>query len=105
MVSLYNRANCFLMSAPLEDFGLTPVEAIACGCPVIAWGDGAGPNETVLKTSAGLIAKPYSLEDYANKINEALLNSWDKRKIADSINHYRQKTVSREFIKLIKKII
>lgn len=42
----YRQARALLFPA-LEDFGITPVEAQACGCPVIAYGQG-GATETVL---------------------------------------------------------
>lgn len=42
----YQQARALLFPA-LEDFGITPVEAQACGCPVIAYGQG-GVTETVL---------------------------------------------------------
>lgn len=41
----YRRANALLFPAE-EDFGIVPVEAQACGCPVIAFGRG-GAIETV----------------------------------------------------------
>ena len=40
------RAKCFVFAAE-EDFGITPVEAMACGTPVIAYGKG-GALETVV---------------------------------------------------------
>ncbi|MFK7983844.1 MAG: glycosyltransferase family 4 protein [Saprospiraceae bacterium] len=33
---LYNRAKAFIYSSLFEGFGLPPLEAMACGCPVIA---------------------------------------------------------------------
>lgn len=40
------RAKCFVFAAE-EDFGITPVEAMACGTPVMAYGKG-GALETVV---------------------------------------------------------
>ncbi len=37
--SLYRRATCFVQPG-VEDFGIASVEAIACGCPVVACGEG-----------------------------------------------------------------
>jgi glycosyltransferase involved in cell wall biosynthesis len=45
------RARAFVFAAE-EDFGITPVEAQAAGCPVIALGRG-GALETVVATGAG----------------------------------------------------
>ena len=67
LLGYYNSAELFLMPAKKEDFGLTIVESIACGCPVIAWNDNAGPNE-IINSENGLLAKPYNLSDFLFKI-------------------------------------
>ena len=51
---LYGNCRGFITTAQDEDFGLTPIESMACGCPVIAWMDGAGPNQTVVNNINGL---------------------------------------------------
>lgn len=49
---LYATAQAFLFPGE-EDFGIAPVEAMAMGCPVIAYGRG-GATETVLNGRTGL---------------------------------------------------
>ena len=41
LVALNNLAEVFAYPSVKEDFGIVPVEAMACGCPVVAWDDGA----------------------------------------------------------------
>ena len=52
MADLMGRAKAFIFAAE-EDFGITPVEAQACGTPVICFGRG-GARETVLDGESGL---------------------------------------------------
>ena len=52
MADLMGRAKAFVFAAE-EDFGITPVEAQACGTPVICFGRG-GARETVREGESGL---------------------------------------------------
>ena len=45
LVQLYNRATALVLPSRAEGFGLTPVEALACGTPVIVARDGEYPLE------------------------------------------------------------
>lgn len=67
------RAKAFVF-APEEDFGITPVEAQACGTPVIAFGKG-GSMETVLalgsvKEPTGLFFDKQSIASLTNAIQK-----------------------------------
>jgi glycosyltransferase involved in cell wall biosynthesis len=44
IVSLYRRAACLVFPSLYEGFGLPPLEAMACGCPVAAAAAGAIPE-------------------------------------------------------------
>ncbi len=44
LVSLYRRAACLVFPSLYEGFGLPPLEAMACGCPVAASSAGAIPE-------------------------------------------------------------
>ncbi|MEI4801156.1 glycosyltransferase family 4 protein [Bacillus sp. NPDC077411] len=66
------RAKGFVFAAE-EDFGITPVEAQACGTPVIAYGKG-GAMETVLDLShekpTGLFFKEQTVESIVKAVDE-----------------------------------
>jgi glycosyltransferase involved in cell wall biosynthesis len=72
LVKLYNIADVYVYSVPREDFGLGPVEAMACGTPSVVWDDGGGPCETVIDGETGFRAKPYDTKDFAEKVLKAV---------------------------------
>lgn len=104
LLGYYNCAEIFLMPAKKEDFGLTPIEAMACGCPVVAWNDNAGPNETVIPKVNGLLARPYNVHDFAEKIKMGLKMRWDKKKIIKSVGKFSEKEVGDKFIEIIDEL-
>ena len=66
LIIYYTNATLFAFPAPGEDFGLVPAESLACGTPVVVWGDGAGPTEQITDGLNGFHAKPYDLKDFVN---------------------------------------
>jgi glycosyltransferase involved in cell wall biosynthesis len=56
LVGLYNRAKLFVYGSYLEPFGLAPLEAMACGTPVVAVKEG-GVRESVLHKETGLLTE------------------------------------------------
>jgi glycosyltransferase involved in cell wall biosynthesis len=65
---LYRRAICFVQPG-IEDFGISAVEALACGCPVAAY-DGGGVQDIVDSGRHGVL--------YAGDTAEALAAAIDK---------------------------
>lgn len=56
LVDLYNRARLFVYAPYLEPFGLAPLEAMACGTPVVAVKEG-GVRESVVDGETGLLTE------------------------------------------------
>jgi len=60
------RAKAFVFAAE-EDFGITPVEAQACGTPVIAFGKG-GATETVIENKTGIFFSEHTPESIMDAV-------------------------------------
>lgn len=104
LIVIYNIAKVFAFPAPKEDFGLVPVESIACGTPVVAWNDNAGPSESITEGVSGFLAKPYDTDDFYKCITKASKLT-NKIEISKTIEKFREKSQSEKFISRIKTIL
>jgi glycosyltransferase involved in cell wall biosynthesis len=73
LVSTLNRAALMLYTSRLEPFGLAPLEANACGVPVVAVPEG-GVRETIIDGQNGLLADSARSQDIARSILKLLKN-------------------------------
>jgi len=72
IVELYNGARLFVYAPYLEPFGLAPLEAMACGTPVVAVKEG-GVRESVLHNQTGILTERDE-EKFAEAIVEIYCN-------------------------------
>lgn len=103
--SLYENCKGFITTAYNEDFGLTAVEAMAAGKPVIAPYDG-GYIESVVNGETGVLIKDVDDKKIVNAI-KIINNNLDKNKLFyknNCLDRAREFDVS-VFIKKIKDII
>jgi glycosyltransferase involved in cell wall biosynthesis len=72
----YRRCR-FLLFPGEEDYGIVPVEAMACGTPVIAYARG-GATETVLDGVSGVYFHEQSEESLLAAVETASAKTWDR---------------------------
>src|SRR3989344_775769 len=73
LISLYKYALCYIYTAPMEDFGLGILEAMAYGVPPVAWNN-AGPKYIVENGKTGFLAKPGDLDNFTDKVKKLLVS-------------------------------
>ncbi|MGH8102962.1 MAG: glycosyltransferase [bacterium] len=82
---LYRGARALIFPS-IEDFGIAPVEAMACGIPVIAYAEG-GALETVVPGATGLLFSPRTPASLA-----AVVQEFDRHKLdPSSIRRYAER--------------
>lgn len=72
LTALYRESDLMLFTAINEDFGITPIEAMACGTPVVAV-DAGGPRETIADGQTGWLV------DAAAPAFAAVIEGWQAR--------------------------
>jgi glycosyltransferase involved in cell wall biosynthesis len=77
LASLYAGARAFLALATDEDFGMTPVEAMSMGTPVIAY-NGGGYRESVINGKTGVLFDTPTVQGLASAIShfEKMKKDW-----------------------------
>jgi glycosyltransferase involved in cell wall biosynthesis len=71
LVILYNLASCFVFPSLYESFGLAQLEAMACGCPVVASRTGALPE---IGGDAAIYCDPYDPASIGGAIRSLVMD-------------------------------
>ncbi|MBI5265703.1 MAG: glycosyltransferase family 4 protein [candidate division Zixibacteria bacterium] len=70
--ALYERALCLVFPSKYEGFGLPPIEAMACGCPVVASNAASLPE---VCGNAARYVDPHSPGDIADRVMEVVTSA------------------------------
>ncbi len=89
------KARGFVFAAA-EDFGIIPVEAMACGTPVIAFGKG-GVRETVIHGETGYFYGEQSISSLIEAVQKFEKCEWDSYKCRKRAEEFSQERFSDQF--------
>jgi glycosyltransferase involved in cell wall biosynthesis len=90
LIDMLQRARAFLFAAE-EDFGILPVEAMACGTPVIAYGKG-GARDTVIEGLSGIFfgeQNPESIESAVKRFEQMRFSPLEISRYAQKFSRHR----------------
>ena len=79
----------------LEPFGIAPVEALAAGCPVIAYGEG-GALDYVVDGKNGVLFKKQTASSLADAISRFEKLKFDRKKVAETADEFSVKRFDKE---------
>jgi glycosyltransferase involved in cell wall biosynthesis len=79
----YAKAHCFVSLRSAEPFGLTYLEALACGCPVVLLqGSGFSP---FLRKEWGIVVTQEDAEHVARAMERCFNAKWSREQIAEEV--------------------
>jgi sucrose-phosphate synthase len=102
------KSGVFVNSALVEPFGLTLLEALACGLPVVATNDG-GPKDIIDNCQGGILVDPKDTKSIAKAIKDILVhpdtwNTYSKNGIMNTRKHYTWKSHVKTYVEKIKSL-
>ncbi|MEO0164492.1 MAG: glycosyltransferase [candidate division WOR-3 bacterium] len=105
LIELLSNARAFVYAA-YEDFGISPVEAMASGLPVIAYGYG-GTSETVINGETGLFFYEQTPNAVIDAIKEFLKveDKFDRKRIREHSLRFGRERFKREFAEVVNKAV
>lgn len=105
LVKIYNNSKVLVSLNQNEPFGLIPLEAMACGTPVIAIGEGGYKESVIDKKTGFLISRnPKNLYEKINKIinNNELGNSMGKMAREHVLKNWTWDKSMDRFLEIVK---
>lgn len=103
LAELYSKCLGFIHPQE-EDFGITPVESMAAGRPVIAFAAG-GALETVKQGVTGQFFKEQTWEALAEAVNQFQPDQFDPRRIREHARQFDVENFKSNFKKFLERIV
>lgn len=102
LIDYYSNAIGFIYPSLYEGFGIPPLEAQACDCPVLLSNI---PSLKEIFTESGIYCDPYNIDDIVHKIAELKFNSIELRARGHSnVERFSWEKSSREILEVITNI-
>lgn len=100
---LYSRAKGFVALARDEDFGMTVVESMGYGTPVLAY-NGGGYKESVIPGKTGILIDGTDPKSVAEGIKRMEKTKWDRKYIVKWARRFGRERFESEITQLVNKL-
>jgi glycosyltransferase involved in cell wall biosynthesis len=95
MAQWIGRARSLILPG-VEDFGITPLEAMAAGTPVVAFGKG-GVLDTVRPGATGVLFDRFEVQSLEKAMDEVEARSWDRELLRAHAAHFSRHRFMEQF--------
>ncbi|MCX7910148.1 MAG: glycosyltransferase family 4 protein [Endomicrobia bacterium] len=106
LVSLYSGAEVFVFPSLYEGFGLPPLEAMACGCPVVA--SNISTTLEILQDAA-LYFNPYDINEIKESILKVLLSEKLRKELVElgfrQVKKFNLEEIGKKYIEIFNLVI
>ena len=106
LAQLYSLADLFINPSVEETFGLTTVEAMACGTPVVVYNSTASPE--LITTETGFVVEPHDIEgikrcvDVVRQVSKTRYSLACRNRV---VKYFNQKNQNEAYYSLYKEIL
>lgn len=100
LYSCYKKAKGFIVAQKDEDFGITPVEAMAAGTPVIAY-RGGGYIESVIEGKTGIFFDEISVDSLVSAIKKLSRTKIDSKSCINQAKKFSKERFKKEIKEFI----
>ena len=101
--TVFAKAKGFIALAKDEDFGMTLVESMAYGTPIIAY-NGGGFKETVIDGKTGLLISGTDVKTIENAIKIFAMKKWNRQELMNQARKFSRDIFEKKMRIVIQKI-
>ena len=98
----FHNSDIFVLSSRVEGMPNVMIEAMMCGCTVVATNCPTGPKEIINQNKFGYLSKVNNPKDLARNILKAVNRKIHSKKVKKIINKFSEREVLKRHFRLLK---